>query len=94
MVDAIFHSGRIRTLDAANPEAEAVAVADGKFAAVGDARSVPSTCSRVCDETLNEPVRNVRPAAKSTVPPPAAPHSATAARTAAVSYTSPVPAAP
>ena len=40
MVDAIFHSGRIRTLDAANPEAEAVAVADGKFAAVGDARSV------------------------------------------------------
>jgi len=40
MVDAIFHSGRIRTLDEANPEADAVAIADGKFASVGDARSV------------------------------------------------------
>lgn len=34
--DIILHNGRITTLDRANPEASAVAIADGRFLAVGE----------------------------------------------------------
>lgn len=51
-MDAIFHNGRITTLDPAKPQASAVAVKDGKFAAVGDdAEILPlkSTGTKVVD---------------------------------------------
>jgi hypothetical protein len=38
--DLILHHGRFTTLDRANPTASAVAIADGKFSAVGHDRDV------------------------------------------------------
>src|SRR5215470_16751481 len=38
--DLILHRGRFTTLDRSNPAAEAVAIADGKFVAVGRSEDV------------------------------------------------------
>ena len=38
--DLVLYNGRIVTLDRSNPQAEAVAVKDGRFVAVGASREV------------------------------------------------------
>lgn len=63
-VDLILHSGKIATLDAARPFAQAVAIADGRFAAVGDdvevmrlkgaATKVVDLCGRTAIPGLND----------------------------------------
>ena len=41
--DMILHNGKITTLDRSNPNPEAVAIRDGRFSAVGDAREILPT---------------------------------------------------
>jgi predicted amidohydrolase YtcJ len=40
IADLILTNGRFHTLDRANPQADAVAIVDGRFVAVGDAADV------------------------------------------------------
>lgn len=50
--DVIFHNGRFTTLDPVNPVASAVAIAEGKFTAVGsddEVLALATTATRVVD---------------------------------------------
>ena len=41
--DLILHNGRLTTLDRSNPNADAVAITNGRFSAVGSARDIMPT---------------------------------------------------
>ena len=60
MSDLILHNAKIATLDPAQPQAEALAIQDGVFTAVGDERTVMqlrSSQTQVLDARVPPPRR-------------------------------------
>ena len=56
IADLILTNGRFHTLDRSNPQADAVAIADGRFVAVGDAADVMRHRLVLSYEALSEDI--------------------------------------